>query len=102
MLCGHFFEAPPELTGETIEVRFDPLDRSQVEIYFRGEVNAMARPVDAVVNAQLPSPQLALAPAPKTTGINFVELLQHKSQPSSPDQEYDEDEDKEDKEDKKE
>lgn len=94
MLRGHFFEAPPELTGETIEVRFDPLDLSQVEIYFRGEAHALARPVDAVVNAQLPSGKLAPAPAPKATGINFVELLQHKSQPSSPDQEYDKDEDK--------
>ena len=96
MLRGHFFEAPPELTGETIEVRFDPLDLSQVEIYFRGEAHAMARPVDAVVNAQLPSRKLVPAPAPKA-GINSVELLQHKSQPSSADQEYDKDEDKEDK-----
>jgi hypothetical protein len=33
-LRGQFYEAPPSLEGETIEVRFDPLDLSQLEIYF--------------------------------------------------------------------
>lgn len=99
LLRGHFFEAPPEFTGETIEVRFDPLDLSQVEIYVRGEARALARPVEAVINAQLPSRKLEPAPAPKATGINFVELLEQKRQ--SPDQEPDPgklDEDKKDKE----
>ena len=104
MLRGHFFEAPPEFTGETIEVRFDPLDLSQVEIYVRGEAHALARPVDAVVNAQLPSGKLAPALAPKATGINFVELLQHKSQSPSADQEHDQEDQKhdQDQEDRKE
>jgi len=98
MLRGYFFEAPPELSGETIEVHFDPLDLSQVGIYFRGEARAMARPVDAVINAQLPSRKLA-APvsAPKATGINFVELLERKHQASSTDQEHDPDSKNEDK-----
>ena len=77
-LRGQFYEAPSHLEGETIEVRFDPLDRSQVEIYFHGEAQAMARPVDAVVNAQLPSSKSAPAPPAQPTGISFVELLQQK------------------------
>ena len=99
MLRGYFFEAPPAFTGETIEVRFDPLDLSEVEIYVQGEACALARPVDAVVNAQLPSRKLAPAPAPKATGINFVELLEQKRQ--SADQEHDpgkQDEEKKEKE----
>jgi putative transposase len=91
MLRGEFYEAPPQFAGETIEVRFDPLDLSQVEIYFQGEAQAMARPVDAVVNAQLPSRQPMLAPAPKPTGINFVELLEQKKQLAEPEKEHDQD-----------
>jgi hypothetical protein len=99
MLGGRFYEAPPPLHGETIEVRFDPLDLSQVEIYFQGEAQGVARPVDAVVNAQLPSSKSAPASPPKLSGINFVELLQQKHQPASPAEEPDKDRDK-DKEDK--
>ena len=77
---GQFYEAPSQLEGETIEVRFDPLDLSPVEIYFQGEAQGMARPVDAVVNAQLPSAKPVPAPPPEPTGINFVELLEQKHQ----------------------
>jgi putative transposase len=78
LLRGHFYEAPPQFAGQTIEARFDPLDLSQVEIYFQGQAHAMARMVDAVVNAQLPSAQSAPAPVSQPTGINFVELLRQK------------------------
>jgi transposase InsO family protein len=77
-LRGQFYEAPSSLEGETVEVRFDPLDPSEVEIYFQGQAQGLARPVDAVVNAQLPSFKSEPAPAPEPTGINFVELLTEK------------------------
>jgi putative transposase len=98
MLRGQFYEAPPQFAGETIEVRFDPLDLSEVEIYFQGEAQGMARRVDAVVNAQLHSPKPAPVPAPKPTGINFVELLEQKHQAAKPDNEQDPDKDKQNKE----
>jgi len=83
LLHQRFYEAPPHLPGETIEVRFDPLGVDQngaaeVEIYFQGKPQGTARLVDPVINAQLPS---AKRPAPvetEPTGINFVELLQRK------------------------
>jgi hypothetical protein len=78
LLRGHFYEAPPQFAGQTIEARFDPLDLYQVEIYFQEQAHSMARIVDAVVNAQLPSAKLLPSPAPEPTGINFVELLQQK------------------------
>src|ERR1700747_2571862 len=89
MLRGRFYEVPPQFAGQTIEVRFDPLDLSQVEIYFAGEAQAVARPVDAVINARLPSRKALPAPAPEPTGINFVELLEEKKPLPSADKEHD-------------
>jgi hypothetical protein len=37
-----------------------------------------ARPVDPVINAQLPSAPASPTPAPRPTGINFLELLRRK------------------------
>jgi putative transposase len=93
MLRGQFYEAPPQFAGQTIEVRFDSLDLSQVEIYGQGEAQAVARPVDAVVNAQLPSRKPAPAPAPQPTGINFVELLEERKLQPSAEKEHDKDKD---------
>jgi putative transposase len=78
LLRGHFYEAPSHLAGKTIEVRFDPLDLSPVEIYFQGQAQGLGRLVDAVVNAKLPSCKPVPSPTPEPTGINFVELLQRK------------------------
>src|SRR6059036_1045326 len=54
LLQNRFFEAPSHLAGKRIEVRFDPLDLTQLEIYFEGQSQGVARLVDAVVNSQLP------------------------------------------------
>ena len=51
-LRNRFFEAPPLLAGNKIEVRFDPLDLTQVEIYCDGKPEGAARLVDAVVNGR--------------------------------------------------
>jgi len=80
LLHKRLYEAPPHLAGQAIEVRFDPLDAAQVEIWFQGKPEAAARPVDPVVNGQLPSVKSTTAPEPEPTGINFVELLKQKSE----------------------
>jgi putative transposase len=51
-LRNRFFEAPPLLAGKKIEVRFDPLDLTHVEIYCDGKPEGVARLVDAVVNGR--------------------------------------------------
>ena len=68
MLQGCFYEAPSHLAGETIEVRFDPRDLTQVEIHFQGQSLGWVRAVDPVVNAQLPSNRADHSPAPQPTG----------------------------------
>ena len=54
LLKNRFFEAPSHLAGKRIEVRFDPLDPTQLEIYSDGKPEGVARLVDAVVNGLLP------------------------------------------------
>jgi len=80
LLHNRFYEAPPEFVGQTIEVRFDPLDPASVEIYFQGEPHGTARLVDPVLNAQLPSAKPRRVAEPEPTGINFVELLKKKQE----------------------
>lgn len=77
LLQNRFYEAPPHLAGQTIEVRFDPLDATTVEIYFQGKPQGVARLVDPVLNGQIPSPKPVRPDSPQLTGINFVELLKH-------------------------
>jgi len=79
LLHNRLYEAPPHLAGHTIEVRFDPVDSTQVEIWFQGQAQAAAHPVDAVLNGLLPSLKPVAPPPPEPTGINFVELLKQKA-----------------------
>ena len=62
LLANRFYEAPPHLAGETVEVRFDPLDTATVEIYFQGEPQGVGRRVDPVVNARIPFGQARQSP----------------------------------------
>jgi putative transposase len=84
LLHSRLYEAPPHLAGNTVEVRFDPLDASQVEIWFQGQLHTAARPVDPVINGRLPSPQPAASAEPQPTGVNFVELLNKKDDDEEP------------------
>jgi hypothetical protein len=52
VLHGRYFEAPPQLAGQRIEVRFDPLDPAALEIHHAGQCAGAARLVDAVVNGR--------------------------------------------------
>ena len=71
-----FYEAPPRLAGRRIELRFDPLDPIEMEVHFEGQMVSTARPVDAVVNAQLPPTPKSDPQSGEPTGINYIELLQ--------------------------
>jgi putative transposase len=87
LLHNRLYEAPPHLAGNTIEGRFDPLDSAQVEIWFRGKHEATARPVDPVVNGQLPFAKPVTPAEPEPTGINFVEMLKRKNDDEKDDKE---------------
>jgi putative transposase len=90
LLRNRLYEAPAALAGRKIEVRFDPVDTSEVEVWWEGKRQATARLLDAVVNGKLPAAQPAAPVTPAATGINFVELLQEQhpdAQEQHPDQE---------------
>ena len=78
LLRNRLYEAPSPLAGHTVEVRFDPVDASEVEVWFQGQLQAAARRLDPVVNGRLPSAKPVPAPTPESTGINFVELVHAK------------------------
>jgi len=78
LIHKRFYEAPPHLAGRRVEVRFDPLDPIEMEIYFEGQFLGTARPVDAIINAQLPPVQRQVPEISASTGINYVELLSKK------------------------
>ena len=80
-LQSQFYEAPAHLAGQRLEIRFDPLDLSQVELYRDGKLQGQARPVDPVVNASLPRAQAEASEPSDPTGINYLELLQDDSKP---------------------
>ncbi len=80
LIHRRFYEAPPHLAGRRVEVRFDPLDPIEMEIHFEGQLVSTARPVDAVVNAQLPPVPKPELQTGSPTGINYVELLQTKKE----------------------
>lgn len=84
LLQKRFYEAPAHLAGHRIEVRFDPLDPSEVDIYFDGQLQAQVRAVDPVVNASIPRSKPRSSPQPKSTGINYLELL-GQNPPNDPD-----------------
>src|SRR5260370_41564072 len=43
LLRAVFYEAPPQFAGATIDVRFDPLDLSEVELYAGAAARTLSR-----------------------------------------------------------
>jgi transposase InsO family protein len=78
LLQKRFYEAPAHLAGQKVEVRFDPLDPSQVDVYVGSLFQGAARLADPVANGLWIAAKSQPAPAPEATGINYVELLYQK------------------------
>ena len=78
LLQKRFYEAPAHLAGQKVEVRFDPLDSSQADVFLGGVFQGSARLADPVANGLWIAAKSEPAPAPEPTGINYVELLHKK------------------------
>lgn len=80
LLQKRFYEAPGHLCGQKVEVRFDPLDPTQADVYSGGLFAGAARIVDPVANGLWISSKPEPAVPPQPTGINYVELLLKKKE----------------------
>jgi putative transposase len=70
------YAVPGFLAGQTIELRYDPFDLTNLEIWFNGQFFAQAQPVHVQTSLQ---PGLRLDPAPPTpppsTGLDYLAML---------------------------
>ena len=80
-LHSQLYKATAHLAGQRLEIRFDPLNLAQVDLYLEGKPQAQARPVDPVANASIPRSRPQAPPPSDPTGINYIELLQEDSDP---------------------
>jgi transposase InsO family protein len=78
LLQKRFYEAPAHLAGQKVEVRYDPIDSAEVDVFSGGLFQGAARLADPIANGLWIAPQSAPAPVPEPTGINYVELLHQK------------------------
>ena len=78
LLQKRFYEAPAHLAGQKVEVRFDPLDPSQADVFSGGVFQGAARLADPVANGLWIAAKSQHVPAPEPSGINYVELLHQK------------------------
>jgi len=78
LLQKRFYEAPAHLAGQKVEVRFDPLDPSQADVFSGGVFQGAARLADPIANGLWIAAKSQPAPTPAPTGINYVELLHQK------------------------
>src|SRR5690606_14602152 len=74
-LLGHMYEVETVLAGQQVQVRFDPYDLSEIQVWRDGTRRENARPL------KLRDPKHPRAKVPETepeapsTGLNYVELL---------------------------
>jgi transposase InsO family protein len=78
LLQKRFYEAPAHLAGQKVEVRFDPLDPAQADVFLGGVFQGQARLADPVANGLWIAAKSEPPPTPEPTGINYVELLHKK------------------------
>lgn len=74
-LLGNRYEVTAELTGETIDLLFSPLDLTRIDVELRGEPKGQAKPhtITRHVHPDMKLPVTA-EPAP-ATGIDYLRLL---------------------------
>lgn len=76
-LLGQTFEVDATLSGSSIQVRFDPYDLSQIQVWKDGKRYGNAGPLklrDPKQKAKKPEQKAPETPIP-ATGLNYVELL---------------------------
>lgn len=78
---GNRYRVPDYLRGQTIELRYDPFDLSQLELWFQDTFLQLAQP-ERLVQLTLPDLELDPTPAspPPQTGLDYLALLRAEHQ----------------------
>jgi transposase InsO family protein len=78
---GNRYRVPDYLRGQTIELRYDPFDLSQLELWFQDTFLQRVQP-DALVNPIHPDvePDPNPTPPPASTGLDYLALLRTEHQ----------------------
>lgn len=77
---GNRYHVPAFLRGQTIELRYDPLDLARLEIWYRGQFLDLAQP-EQIVASHHPdaTPDPVPAPPPDTS-LDYLALLRNERQ----------------------
>jgi hypothetical protein len=75
------YRVPAYLRGQTIELRYDPFDLSQLELWFQDTFLQLAQP-ERLINASHPQVEPDPTPAPPApeTGLDYLALLRAEHQ----------------------
>ncbi|HHY46809.1 MAG TPA: DDE-type integrase/transposase/recombinase [Firmicutes bacterium] len=75
-LLGQTYETPPELSGKTVTVRFDPYDMAKVQVFFEGKSYGEAKPFDNPRHhvGKTSSSKEVAQDVQETTNINLLTL----------------------------
>jgi len=78
---GNRYHVPDYLRGQTIDLRYDPFDLSQLELWFQDTFLQLAQP-ERLVQLSLPDLELDPTPAspPPQTGLDYLALLRAEHQ----------------------
>ena len=80
-LMGTVYEVEPHLAGETVDLRFDPYERSVIQVWKEGSRQKDARMLEkhSFKRAKVKEAPRAAQPEPAPkTGLNYVELVYEK------------------------
>lgn len=72
-LEGCVFEVGAALARQRVELRFDPYDLKEVQVWYQGKKVGMARPIDPTVRREVAEAVEPLAES--KTGLNYLQLL---------------------------
>jgi len=77
-LAGVQYEVGPALARQRVELRYDPYEPTEIQVWHKGERKGTARPLDPT--AQREWAQVDQPPAEPTSGVNYLQLLRQQQE----------------------
>lgn len=77
-LDGSVFEVGAGLARQRVELRFDPYDLKEIQVWHQGKKVGMARPLDPTVRREVAAPEQP--PVEPRSGLNYLQLLRQEQE----------------------